>query len=462
MDEALKHIELFNGLDEQQITALLQLGQEMRVAAGELLLREGDEARGLFVLLRGSLEVTKEIAGRSTLLDQIQPGSFVGEISLLTRLPHMASVHAEADSVLLFFPRQLFEDSLDASPIIRVILQTMSQRLRATEAAVQQHEKLSALGKMAAGLAHELNNPAAASLRAVQQLPQALLTLQSLVFQLNELGLEGDDVAYLTQLQEQLVARAAAPQPLDPLARSDREEALAAWIEAQEIDEGWRLAPALVTAGVDSEQLEALRKRLGGDRLEHALTWLEGMLTVHALLNTIEHSTGRICQLVSAVKEYSYMDRSAIQDVDVHEGLESTLTIMSYKLRDVDVTRNYAPDLPHITAHGSRLNQVWTNLIDNAVDAMNGQGELEVSTWLDDEMVVVEIADNGPGIPKEIQPRIYEPFFTTKDVGQGTGLGLETVYHIVTQEHQGEIRLESEPGNTRFRIYLPTNAADAA
>ena len=193
MDEALKQIELFNGLDEQQVEALLQLAQETHTPAGEIILREGDEARGLFVLVSGRLEVTKEIAGRSTLLDLIQPGSFVGEISLLTRLPHMATVHAEDDSVLLFFPRQLFEDSLDASPIIRVILQTMSQRLRATEAAVQQHEKLSALGKMAAGLAHELNNPAAASLRAVQQLPQALLTLQSLVFQLNELGLEGDE-----------------------------------------------------------------------------------------------------------------------------------------------------------------------------------------------------------------------------------------------------------------------------
>jgi signal transduction histidine kinase len=198
-----------------------------------------------------------------------------------------------------------------------------------------------------------------------------------------------------------------------------------------------------------------LRERLGIERLEHALTWLEGMLTVRSLLNTIEQSTKHICELVGAVKDYTYMDRSTVQDVNVHDGLESTLTIMGYKLRDVAVIRDYATDLPPITAHGSRLNQVWTNLIDNAVEAMGERGKLEVRTWREDDSIVVEIADNGPGIPPEIQKRIYEPFFTTKDVGRGTGLGLDIVYHIVRQEHRGEIRLQTEPGNTRFQVYLP-------
>lgn len=458
MDQALKEIDLFNGLDESQIQALLQQGQERRVATGDVLLHEGDEAQGLFVLVEGQLEVRKSIAGRATLLGYIQPGSFVGEISLLTNMPHSATVQATADSRIVHFPKQLFDESLNTSPLIRAILRTMSQRLRATEATVQQHEKLSSLGKLAAGLAHELNNPAAASLRAVQQLPQSLLTLQSLVFQLNELGLSAEDVAFLTSLQDDLVARAANPARLDPLTRSDQEEALASWIEAQGIDEGWRLAPALVTAGVDEAQLSALRQRLGAERLAHALTWLEGMLTVRALLNTVEASTVHICELVSAVKEYSYMDRSPVQDVDLHDGLESTLTIMGYKLRGVAVERNYAPDLPHITAHGSRLNQVWTNLIDNAVDAMNGEGLLRLRTWRDEDRVVVEIGDNGPGIPEDIRHRIYEPFFTTKDVSRGVGLGLDTVYHIVTQEHHGEIRLSSQPGDTRFQILLPTSS----
>lgn len=457
MAQTLMSIPLFNGLSEDQVAALLELGQEQHVAAGEVVLKEGEAAKGLFVVIDGQLEVSKEIAGRSTLLDFIQPGSFVGEISLLTRLPHSATVHAVVDSKLLFFPRQLFEESLDASPIIRVILQTMSQRLRATEATVQQHEKLSALGKLAAGLAHELNNPAAANLRAVQQLPEALLTLQDLAFRLNQLDLNQEDIAFLTELQETLVERAAQPQTLDPLARSDREEAMAQWIEEQGIADGWRLAPPLVTAGVDTLQLETLKERFGAAHLPHALTWLEGMLTVRALLNTIEHSTSHICELVSAVKDYSYMDRSPVQDVDVHAGLESTLTIMGYKLKDVTVTRDYATNLPSITAHGSRLNQVWTNLIDNAVDAMGGKGRLHVRTWRDEDSIVVEIADNGPGIPAEIQPRIYEPFFTTKDVGRGTGLGLDTVYRIVTQEHHGEIRLLSKPGETRFQIYLPAH-----
>lgn len=455
MDEHVGNISLFEGLDKQQVRQLFRLGEEMHVAAGDVVLEEGEEARGLVVVLEGELEVLKAIAGRQTLLGLIPPGSFVGEISLLTRLPHSATVRALKDSRVLFYAKEFFEKSLDASPIVRVILQTMAERLRATEATVQQHEKLSALGKLSAGLAHELNNPAAAALRAVQQLPEALLTLQTLVFQLNELGLSSEDVSYLTRLQDTLVARAAQPEPLAPLRRSDREETLANWIEEQGIEDGWRLAPALVSAGVDADQLEAIAERLGEAQLAHALTWLEGMLTVRSLLSTMEHSTTRICELVSAVKDYSYMDRSPVQDVDVHEGLESTLTIMGYKLKDVTVKRDYAEDLPPITALGSRLNQVWTNLIDNAVDAMGGQGQLEVRTWREDESVVVEIADNGPGISPEIQQRIYEPFFTTKDVGRGSGIGLDIVYHIVTEEHRGQIRLHSEPGNTRFQIRLP-------
>lgn len=456
MVKALQNIPLFRGFDDQQIEQLSQLGQELEIGAGELILEEGKDSRGLFVVLAGELEVSKEIAGRSAFLGTINAGSFVGEISLLTRLPHSATVRAAVDSHLLYFPKQLFEESLDASPIIRIILETMSERLRATEATVQQHEKLSALGKLSAGLAHELNNPAAASLRAVQQLPEALLRLQALVFQLNEMGLSRDDIAYLTQLQERLVERAGQPQTMDPLAVSDLEETVADWIKEAGIKDGWRLAPALISAGMDVAQLETLRERLGSGRLPQALTWLEGMLSVRALLRTIEHSSSHIYELVSAVKDYSYMDRSPVQDVDVQEGLESTLTIMGYKLREVTVTRDYAGDLPRITAHGSRLNQVWTNLIDNAVDAMEGKGQLTVRTQAEDGWVVVEILDDGPGIPPEIQPRIYEPFFTTKDVGRGTGLGLDIVYRIVTQEHKGRIRLDSEPGNTRFQIYLPT------
>lgn len=453
---AFQDIPLFHGLSEQQIDVLTKQGQELAVGEGEVILEEGKSARGLFVVLEGELEVSKEIAGRSTLLGLINPGSFVGEISLLTRLPHSATVRAAVDSRVLFFPKQLFEDSLDASPIMRIILKTMSERLRATEATVQEHEKLSALGKLSAGLAHELNNPAAASLRAVQQLPEALLTLQALVFRLNDLQLSRDDVAFLTQLQESLVARAAQPQTLDPLTRSDREEALAAWIDESGIKDGWRLAPALNSADVNIAQLEALNERLGSEHFAHALMWLEGMLTVRSLLRTIEQSTSHICDLVSAVKDYSYMDRSPVQDVDVHKGLESTLTIMSYKLKNVTVTRDYARDLPTITAHGSRLNQVWTNLIDNAVDAMDGEGSIVVRTRRENACVVVEIIDDGPGIPAHVQPRLYEPFFTTKDVGKGTGLGLDIVYRIVTQEHKGQIRLESEPGRTRFQVYLPT------
>jgi signal transduction histidine kinase len=453
--EEIKQIPLFADLGEEQVAAFWRMGQEMSFRKGELVFSEGDMPRGLYIVLSGELTIIKQIVGRQSVLARIPPGAFVGEISLLTGVPHTASAYAEEDSRLLILGVHLFQDTLNASPVIRIILETMAQRIRATEAMVQQQEKLTALGKMAAGLAHELNNPSAANLRAARQLPAALTLLHDLVFKLNEFNLDQEQLSHLSELQQLLMQRAARPVWLDPLEQSDREEALTSWLQSQGVGEPWRLAPTFVSGGVSVEELADLRDHLGSDIFEDALVWLEGMSTVSGLLTTIQQSASRMCDLVSAIKSYTYMDRSPIQEVNVHEALDDTLTILSHKLQGVTVERHYDPDLPIITAHGSQLNQVWTNLLENAIEAVQGKGHIDIRTWRNGERIVVEFADSGPGIPVEIQRRIFEPFFTTKDVGQGTGLGLDIAYRIVVHEHKGDIRFTTQPGDTRFQVTLP-------
>jgi len=332
---------------------------------------------------------------------------------------------------------------------------TMAERLRTTEMMVQQQEKLSGLGKMAAGLAHELNNPASASLRAASQLPDKITTLQKLTLKLSQLGLSPDQTRYLTDFQQQLLERTKKPVILDSLEQSDLEEALTGWMDEQGVGESWVLAPTFVAAGVGADELTELQEQVGAENLDDALNWLEGMIGVLDLVKMVESSSTRIVDLIKSVKSYSYMDQSPMQEVDIHEGLESTLTMLRHKLRNVEVTRQYDRTLPHITVYGSELNQVWTNLIDNAVDAMDGRGKISVCTWREGDRIMIEIGDNGPGIPGDIQSRIFEPFFTTKPVGKGTGLGLDITYRIIVDHHKGSVRLFSEPGDTRFRICLP-------
>lgn len=455
MRDALRRALPFDTLTEEQIATFEEEGEELFLRDGDTLMEEGEPASGLCVLLEGALTVTKRIGGREVLLTNQYPGAFVGEISLLTGQPHLATVKAIADCHLVRYPPALFKEGLDAAPLLRALMSTMAQRLRSTEAMVQQHEKLSALGKLAAGLAHEMNNPASASVRAAKQLRETLAALQDLSLRLGRLGLSDDQIALVQGLRETLAGRSARAALLDPLARADREDALTGWLESRSVGGAWRLAPVLAQAGAEIADLEALRDWLGDAALETALDWLASALAAAELSHTIEQSTARISALVMAIKAYTYMDRSHKQEVDVREGLENTLTILKHKLVNVTVTRDYAPDLPRITAHGSQLNQVWTNLIDNAIDAMGGAGQICIRAAREYDRVVVEITDDGPGIPADVQPRIFEPFFTTKDVGDGTGMGLDIVYRIVAHEHRGDIQLFSEPGETRFKVCLP-------
>ncbi len=332
----------------------------------------------------------------------------------------------------------------------------MAERVQNLQSMLQQREKLSALGTLAAGLAHELNNPAAAVGRSARNLEEIFQELPSLTLKLNQQQMTSAQLTTLADLQRDATKRAKIAPRLDPLTQSDQEDEVTDWLETHGVVDGWKLASTLVGAGLDTQWLDTVVVNVPADTIGKVLTWLTGTLTGVGLLSELEHGAARISHLVKAIKDYSYMDQAPLQEVDVHEGLESTLTILSHKLKGgVIVTREYDRNLPRISAYGSELNQVWTNLIDNAIDAMGGQGQIWVRTRCGHDQVVVEIADNGPGIASEIQHRIFEPFFTTKGVGEGTGLGLDITYRTVVGKHKGDISVFSNPGDTCFQVRLP-------
>jgi signal transduction histidine kinase len=320
----------------------------------------------------------------------------------------------------------------------------------------QSRERLASLGTMAAGLAHELNNPAAAARRAAAQLTEALDVISSAMARFVEVGVERNEAAQLVELQQQAVARAASATALDTLDASDAEDELLARLETLGVAEPWRLAEPLAAAGIDQPWLDRVSE-LAGPATDAALRWVAATLTAGRLAAELRESTERMSGLVGAVKSYAYMDRGELVEVDVHDGLETTLAVLGYKLKHTGITvvRDYDRTLPMLTVRGSELNQVWTNLLDNAIDALGDQGTITLTTRSDGGCAVVEITDDGPGIANDVAERIFDPFFTTKDVGRGTGLGLATARRIVVDRHDGSLSFASKPGRTTFSVRLP-------
>jgi signal transduction histidine kinase len=452
----LRRHPLFAGLPETDLERVAAGARPVELPAGQRLLEEGAPGDTLYVVLEGELEVHKRSGGRQLRLALRGPGAFIGETALLEDVPRGASVTARRDSRLLEISRADFDRVLSTSPgAALTVLHTVTERLRQTEGLLRSQEKMAALGTLAAGLTHELNNPAAAVVRAASQLAGQLAQLHSATAAMDALGLDPHQAEHAAELRAQVAARAAAPAGLSPLEQADREAGVEAWLEAQGLSNAWELAPALVGLGFDDGTLAHLAEHFSAAQLGVLARALAAGGSVYALLAELQTGAGRIAELVGAVKAYTYMDRAPVQDVDVRAALDNTLIILRHKLGDrIQVRREYEQGLPTVEGFAGELNQVWTNLLDNAADALAAGGTITIRALGDGDCVIVEIADDGPGIPAEVQARIFEPFFTTKAPGVGTGLGLATTYQIV-QKHGGDITLRSKPGETCFRVRLP-------
>jgi len=449
---ALRKIPIFADLSEEQLDWFVSKSEDVRAASGEIVVHAGEPADVLVVLVEG------EMRGRrpDSSVYIVRAGQVTGMLpfSRLTVFP--VSFHAFGPTRLVRFPKDRFPEMMERIPQLTPrLVGVLADRIREVTRVDQQRDKLMALGKLSAGLAHELNNPASAARRAAEGLRQRMHDLRAANAKLDRLGVSPEQRSFLAEFEEQVIEKLTSVPSLDSLVQSDLEDSLMAWLEQHDIPQASRFAAGLVEANVKQDALERLFHRFDAGVRQDALARIVAALSAERLTREIEGATGRISELVRAVKEYSYMDQLPQQEIDVHQGIENTLTMLKFRLKKgVTIRREYDKTLPQIFAHGSELNQVWTNLIDNAIDAMGGKGELRIRTSLELDRVLVEIIDNGPGIPEEAKAHIFEPFFTTKEVGEGTGLGLDTVYRIV-QSHHGEVRFESKPGVTDFQVRLP-------
>jgi signal transduction histidine kinase len=454
--ERLREIPVLTGLEDADLERMLAAGREVRVAEGEFLFRQGDRATAFHVVLDGRLETTREVAGEQVLLMSHGPGGFLGAMALLTETAYRGSTFAVADTLLFELDGdELRRLAFTHPPLLRRFLPAFESVSHAVEGIERDREKLLAVGKLAAGLAHELNNPAAAAARAGAALREYERRRQDAFAAVAGTGTPAERLAALVSLGAEAAA-ATVPALLDPLEEDDREQELADTLDRRGLADAAGIAAELVEARLGPEWVDRVAGELGAGDLGAGLRFVAACGGARVVLAELEAATARIAELVGAVRDYSYLDQGPRQTVDVHDGLESTLALLAHKLREkqVEIVREFDPALPGVEASGSELNQVWTSLIDNAVDALGTSGRITLRTSRQGPRVCVEVGDDGPGIPDDLQARVFDAFFTTKPVGDGAGLGLDIAQRIVVRNH-GELRLESQPGDTRFQVLLP-------
>ena len=450
----LRKSPLFQGLSDDELQQLMDNAKPVSLKAGEALMKQGEQGNTAFIIVKGGFEIQKQSGQSLIKIDVRGSGEIIGEMALLSQAPRSATVTAAVDSETLCISKKVFENLLSTSSTAALaVLNWVMARLSQNEALLHQQERMAALGTLSAGLAHELNNPAAAAQRSASLLKESQAKWLVLTHEIEARAFKENQTDWLNGFMENAAQRFNSPVKLDALDKIDLVDQLQEWLEANGVESAWELAPAMVNFGWDADALETIKT---STFFELAIRWLGAGCVMTELLNEVQETTSRLSQIVKAMKAYTYLDQAPLLEVDVHEGLENTLVIMQHKLKQgVTVKREYTKDLPNIEAYASELNQVWTNIIDNAVDAMNGKGEIVLKTYQEDHNVIIEIVDNGPGIPKDIQTRIYEPFFTTKPPGKGTGLGLHISHDIIANRHHGQLLVESKPGETKFKAVLP-------
>lgn len=444
--EILRGLPYFADLSDDLIESVCELSEQIDLESGDVIIEEGSESEEMYVVAEGELVVTKLSGGKEVELARINPGEVVGEIALLDEAPRTATVAASAKTLAIRIPVSAFETLLGDPRVVRRMFRTVTSRLRGIEDTLRHEERMAALGKMAAQLMHELNNPAAAVGRSAQELSRIY----------DDLGREAETLALSLGEGAELVAPDPPPK-MSSLERSDAEDVIAMWLSDHAIADAWELAPALVEAGWTTDLLERATEQLDPNLVTHFARWLALREMAEQVIDEVGIGARRISELVRIVKEYSYLDQAPIQEINPTAGIADTLVLLKHKLGDIEVVADFADDLSAVEAPGRDLNQVWTNLIDNAADAMEGGGTLAITARNGQGSVVITVADDGSGMPADVAERIFDPFFTTKEPGKGTGLGLHTV-HTIINKVGGDITVDSTPDGTTFTVTLPAVA----
>jgi signal transduction histidine kinase len=458
--DELRAIDLFSELDDDALALWAEAAEVEELPAGILVAEQGAEARSLDLLLEGQIQSMLVEGDRAEPAGMHVAPTWMGALAVVTDGPMGVDMRTETDVRIARVPAALALSLILAQPSVHRRVMAVVRPVMGRIVGIEQNrERLASLGTMAAGLAHELNNPAAAARRAASSMCHELEVLSSTIGHFVGAGVSREDAEKLVALQREALAAAAGRTALSALDASDAEDDLRDALEDLGLVDGWKYAEALAGAGLDVAWLQRVSTSAGA-ATEAAVAWVAASLTASKLAAEIADSTERMSRLVGAVKTYAYMDQGDVVDVDVREGLETTLVILGHKLKHthIEVVRDYDDTLPTLIARGGELNQVWTNLLDNAIGALGDTGTITIRTRRDDECAIVEIADDGPGIPDTVLDRIFDPFFTTKDVGEGTGLGLDTARRIVSDRHRGTLTVRSEPGATVFRVRLPLTA----